>query len=211
MAYNLVTAGDLALMGADPTANDLAALLAATSGTGSLTSILGNELDALDAGGVMGLGNGYGYGVFGDNGGGISPQLQQAVLQQKLAASSLLTRTAAPTKAREYPLGFLSDAQIAAGAQVRVISRPQIVFRGERLIIPSDIAGQFSINDIIVGKTSQKVSTTPVPGRVFDERGVGVRMAMDTAQISQDIVLDVTNIGGAAATFRAAIIGAAVE
>lgn len=201
--YQLVSAGDLALMGADPSANDLAALLAATSG---------NELDALDRGGVLGtnvLTSILGEDVPGIP--GLDAKAAQAVMAQKIANASLLTRTAAPTKAREYPLGFLSDAQVAAGATVRITSRPQVVFRGERLIIPSDIAGQFQVNDIIVGKTSQKVSTTPVPARVFDERGVGVRMTMDTAQISQDVVLDVTNIGGAPATFRAAIIGSAVE
>jgi len=197
MAYQIVTAGDLAIMGQDPGSSDLAALLAATSG---------DELDLLDRGGVMGTDNFM--SILGADGGAgaMSP-----LVQAKLAQASLLTRTQGPTKAREYPLGFLSDAQIGAGAQARIISRPQVVFRGERLIIPSDIAGQFQVNDIIVGKTSQKVSTTPVPGRVFDERGVGVRMQMDTAQISQDVVLDITNIGGAAATFRAAIIGAAVE
>jgi len=201
MSYDLVTAGDLAIMG-DPTQRDLASLLQATSGAYPM-NIMGmggmDELDALDRGGAS----------FGAE--ALSQQMVQQIQAQKLAQASLLTRTDRPTRAREYPLGFLSDAPVVAGTTITVTSRPQIVFRGERLVIPSDIAGQFSIGDIIVGKNSQKVSTVPVPGRVFDERGVGIRMSLDTAQISQDIALTVTNISGADATFRAAIIGAAVE
>lgn len=192
MAYDIVTAGDLSIVGAHPS-TDLEALLAASSA--GLASF--DELDALDMAGVAGAAPNAG--------------VQQAIMAQKLAQSSLLTRTDKPTKAREYAIGFLSAAPVAAGAQVQVVSRPQIVFRGERLLIPSDIAGQFQVDQIIVGKNPQQVSSNPLPGRVFDERGVGVRMQMDTAQISQDMVLLVTNIGGAPATFRAAIIGAAVE
>lgn len=199
---SLVTAGDLAIAGNDPVTAELESLLAATSGDLGMMSILGqgmNELDALDLGGVAGQEQ------------AMSKAMVERIKAAKLAQASLLTRADRPTKAREYPLGFLSDAQIAAGAQADVTSRPQIVFRGERLLIPSDIAGQFSVVSIIVGKNPQQVSSVAVPGRVFDERGVGVRLSLDTAQISQDIVLRVQNIGGAAATFRAAIIGAAVE
>lgn len=201
--YDLVSAGDLAIMGQDPTAQDLATLLAASAGD---YSIMGNELDDLDLGGIMGA-DGGGNG----NGGGVSPSAMQAVMRAKLADASLLLRQDKPTRAREYPLGFLSDAPVAAGGIVTVTSRPQIVFRPERLVVPSDIAGQFSIIDVIIGKNPQNVANVAVPARVFDERGVGVRMAMDTAQISQDIAIRVQNISGAAATFRAAMIGASVE
>lgn len=202
--YDLVTAGDLSIMGVDPTSQDLEALLTATSGLGGM-----DELSMLDRGGILSGDLGYTSIM------GAEQQMAAGMVEKikaaKLAQASLLTRADKPTKAREYPLGFLSDAPVVAGTTVTVTSRPQIVFRGERLLIPSDIAGQFSVTDIIVGKNSQKVSTTPVPGRVFDERGVGVRMSLDTAQISQDIALVVQNISGADATFRAAIIGAAVE
>lgn len=192
--YELVTAGSMAR---DP---DLAALLAASSG-GNL-AIMGNELDALDRLAIMGQDAGAS---------GVTPAMIQAAIANKLAQGSLLTRTDTPTRAREYPIGFVSAIPVPAGGTATVISRPQIVFRGERLLIPSDIAGQFVVNQLIVGKNPQQVSSDPIPGRVFDERGVGVRMSMDTAQISQDIAILVTNIGGAPATFRAAIIGAAVE
>jgi hypothetical protein len=197
----LVSAGyPTSIMGADPSTQDLATLLAATSGDLAIMGQgAGDELDFLDQAGVSGAEA------------ALTAQKIAQIKAAKLAQASLLTRPDRPTKAREFPLGFESAGVVAAGLQATVISRPQIVFRPERLIVPSDIAGQFTVNDIIIGKNSQKVSTVAVPARTFDERGVGVRMQLDTAQISQDIALVVTNISGADATFRASMIGSAVE
>jgi hypothetical protein len=195
--FNIVTAGDLQIMGAADPAQDLEAMLMAASGY-NISGMGMNELDALDA-------------QTATAGMAMAPALQQQVLANKIAAGAVVTTQSKPTRAREYPIGFLSAAPVAAGASVQVISQPQIVFRPERIVVPSDIAGQFSIDQVIVGKNNQFVASQPIPGRVFAENGVGVRLQMDTAQISQNIVLAVTNIGGAPATFRAAIIGPAVE
>jgi hypothetical protein len=186
--YELVTGNGLAR---DP---DLAQLLAASG----RMSIAGADYGRLA---IMGE----------DAGGQITPAMIQQVMAMRLAQSSLMTKVDSPEKAREYPLGFLSAAAVAAGAVAQVISRPQVVFRPERLFIPSDIAGQFQVNQIVVGKNPMQASFDPLPGRIFDERSVGVRLMMDTAQISQDCVLNVTNIGGAPAFFRAALVGPAVE
>jgi hypothetical protein len=150
---------------------------------------------------------------FGVAGMEVPPEQIQAAMAQRLAQLGLITQTSAPTKAREYPLGFDSGSTlIIAGGSASVINRPQVVFRTERLVVPSDIGGGFVIDDLIVGKNSQFASNSvAVPARVFDERGVGVRLAGDTAQISQDIILKVTNVSGAPARFRAAVIGPAVE
>lgn len=114
------------------------------------------------------------------------------------------------TKAREYPLGFPSTA-VAAGAAATIQTAPQVPFRGRRLLIPSDIAGSFLINDLRVGKNSMFPSANPVPARAFTELGVGVDLNLDTAQISQTVALLVTNTSLAAQTFNACIIGTAVE
>lgn len=196
MAYDLVTAGILARR--DP---ELMRLLAASSG---YTSIMGgrggDELEALDRLAIMGA-----------DGDPANNPLMAQVIAQKLAQGSLLTRDAHPSKARDYVLGLNSTGAILAGAPGTAVSFPQIIFRPERFIVPSDIAGQFLITQIIVGKNPQQVSADPIPARVFDERGVGVRLSMDTAQISQQITINVVNIGGAPAIFRAAMIGPAVE
>jgi hypothetical protein len=190
-----VTAGILARR--DP---ELMRLLAASAGYTSIMGRGGDELDALDRLAIM--------GADGD------PQnnpLMAQVIAQKLAQGSLLTRDAHPSKARDYVLGINSTAAIGAGLPGTAVSFPQIVFRPERFVVPSDIAGQFLISQIIIGKNPQQVSADPIPARVFDERGVGVRLSMDTAQISQQITINVVNIGGAPAIFRAAMIGPSVE
>ena len=193
-AYDLVTAGQLAVLaGQDP---DLARLLARTSGM--------DELDALDRAAMAG---GSMTSILGDMPAGMD---QQALIQQLLARNAVLTRQDNPTKGREYPIGF-GPVVVAAGAIATVIQQPQIVFRGERLIVPSDIAGQFDFIQIIVGKNPQLAANGPIAARTFDEQSVGVRLRMDTCQISQQIVLQVQNVGGASATFRATMIGTAVE
>lgn len=190
--YNLVTAGGLrSLAGADP---DLARLLA-TAGM--------DELTAIDA-----ARSGY-TAIMGQD--AAADAALEAMKAQIMARNAVLTTEQVPTRAREYPLGFVSAAPVAAGGTVDIVAQPQVVFRGERLIVPSDIAGGFVINDLKVGKNSQFASSNPIPARTFDEQGVGVRLVLDTAQISQQIVLTVTNIGGAPTTFRATLIGSAVE
>lgn len=187
--FDIVTAGAFAypqIVGADP-------LLRRGIGT--------DELMALDRMGIAGA------ALANQNG------LAQAVLAQKLAQNSLVTASYEPSKAREYYLGFDSGAAlIPAGGFQNVVNRPQVVFRPERLLVPSDIAGSFTIDSLVVGKNNQSASLAAgAPARVFDERAVGVRLMLDTAQISMDVMIGVTNIGGAAARFRAAMIGPAIE
>lgn len=120
-------------------------------------------------------------------------------------------RVRPPTSAREYVMGIDSVNTVAAAASLSIASRPQVVFRPDRIIVPSTIAGSFLINDLKVGKNSQFVNSTAVPAEAFTQGAVGVRLKMDTAQISQDLVVSVTNISAGALRFNAAIIGPAVE
>lgn len=143
--------------------------------------------------------------------GEIPANLRNSVAEQALARGAAVVRYGGPTKAREYPLGFDSGALVAAGATAIVNSQPQVAFRTERLVIPSDIAGSFVVNDLLVGKNSQFANNTPVPARVFDEGAFGVRLKGDTAQVTMNVTLNVTNTSGAAIRFRACIIGTAVE
>ena len=115
------------------------------------------------------------------------------------------------TQSREYPLPFDSVANVAVGAQATITTRPQTVFRGKRLVVPSDIAGSFTIDDIRVGNRSQSVVTGSNPARVFQEDAVGVSLQLDTCQISMDLSLLATNIGGAPLRFRASLIGDSVQ
>lgn len=173
-------------------ADDLSQLLAAAAGMNGV-----DELDGLDRQGIAGAG-------------AASPAMQNAIAQRVVNSGLMVTRER-PTKAREFPLGFESPLAVPNGNTATITSRPQIPFRGERLIVPSDIAGSFSILDLRVGKNSQFTSSGAVPARTFQENAVGIRLMLDTAQISQDVTLSVQNVGGAPQVFRAALIGSAVE
>ncbi len=122
-----------------------------------------------------------------------------------------MLRTRAPTKGREYVMGFDSVATIAAGASAIITTRPQVIFRPDRLVIPASIASSFLLNDLKVGKNSQFVAATAIPAEAFTQGAFGVRLKLDTAQVSQDIILNVTNTSGGALRFTAALIGPAVE
>jgi len=126
-------------------------------------------------------------------------------------AVSIVDRPA--TRRREYPLGFesITPGGIPAGGSEVVRADPQISFRGERLVIPSDISLFFSLDDIIIGKNSQFVSSGAVPASAFSEVAVGVRLNLDTANVGNLISLRVRNIGPDPLVFRATLIGTGVE
>jgi hypothetical protein len=129
----------------------------------------------------------------------------------KQAAESTLVKSEPPTRANEYPVGFDSSTTVAAAASTNITSRPQRVFRPERLVIPSAIAPQFLITDFKVGNSSQFLNSVAIPAEVFDARAVGVRLKCETAQINSDLVLGVTNISLAALRFFGAAIGTALS
>jgi hypothetical protein len=113
---------------------------------------------------------------------------------------------------REYPLGFFQSGIGVCTGAIDVISRPQIVFRGERLVIPSGhTASSFSLIDVKVGNRSQLANSTAVPAQTFTETAVGVRLALDTATVAMDIALVVENITSDNQTFQAALIGTAAQ
>lgn len=114
-------------------------------------------------------------------------------------------------KRREFAIGFEPTPATAAGASASTRARPQILFRPERLIVASQVAPYFTIDNIIVGKDSQMVSADPVPATAFSEVAVGVRLSLKTAVIGNDITIQFTNTDTQDRTFRATIIGTALE
>jgi hypothetical protein len=140
----------------------------------------------------------------------------QAMKQQALAAqvhprvAAVTARSA--TRRREFPLGFDSGlVLIPAGGVASIPASPQVIFRGERLVVPSNIAASFFIVNIVVGKDSQQVAPAPIPAVAFSEVGVGVRLMLDTAQPGVLITLQVQNISLVPARFYAALIGTVAE
>jgi hypothetical protein len=132
-------------------------------------------------------------------------------IQQVLANRGAVLQDREPSRSRHWMLNFDSGAAVAAGANIQLISRPQVIFRPERLVIGGAFAASFAVNDIKVGKNSQIVNAASGPGDAFAPTAFGVELRLDTCQVSQDIVLDVTNISGAPLRFMASMFGTGVE
>lgn len=112
-------------------------------------------------------------------------------------------------RAREQVLG-LPRTSVASNATEEVLSRPEITFRPSRLLIGSNIADQFLINDIKVGNVSQLPNTDPIPALGYIETAVGTAMALDTCNIGQSISVDVTNVSACTLDFTGAFWGTAL-
>lgn len=113
-------------------------------------------------------------------------------------------------RARRMAIGFGPTALAASSAATDVSTRPQVVFRPERLFIPSDIAFDIVVVDVKIGQRSQLVAAGALPGAIFSEVSVDVFTHWDTAEVGNEIVITVQNINTALArTFRACMLGAA--
>jgi hypothetical protein len=132
-----------------------------------------------------------------------------ALMAKRVSAGSLL-RGVPPRASREYALG-LGSTSVAGNSSANINVQPQVIFRPERLVVPSNLAVDFLITDIKVGKNSQLVSTGALPAVMFTEVAFGVRLKMDTCQISMFVTISVTNQNPAARNFQGGIVGPAVE
>jgi hypothetical protein len=120
-------------------------------------------------------------------------------------------RQTGPTKERQLTLGIDSGPTlIASGSQQDVVLAPQVIFRGERLIVPALIADFFTIDDIRIGKDSQFGAAGSVPAAVYANVTVGANLNLDMARVGMQIVIVVTNVGPDPQRFRAGLIGTAI-
>lgn len=124
--------------------------------------------------------------------------------------NAVAVRNVAPTVRRDWPLPLDSGISVPNGQTFTITIRPQMTFRVERLVIESDHAGDFLIQDVKVGNRSQFGAAGSIPARIFQENANGVRLRGDTAQPGIDISVTVFNKGGSDQRFSGAIIGAAV-
>jgi len=132
-----------------------------------------------------------------------------ALMRKRVSAGALL-RGVPPRNSREYALG-LGSTSVAGSSSANINVQPQVIFRPERLVVPSNLAVDFLITDLKVGKNSQLVSTGALPAVMFTEVAFGVRLKMDTCQISMFVTISVTNQNPAARNFQGGIVGPAVE
>jgi hypothetical protein len=131
------------------------------------------------------------------------------LLRRRVAAGTLL-RSVSPRSSREYALG-LGSTSVTGNSSANINVQPQVIFRPERLVVPSNVAVDFLITDLKVGKNSQLASTGALPAVMFTETAFGVRLKMDTAQISMFVTISVTNQNANARNFQGGLVGPAVE
>ena len=110
------------------------------------------------------------------------------------------------SKRRRYPIGFV-PTDIAGTTAALIPAAPQNLFRPERLVIPSDIAFDFGVRDIKVGNQSQLVQSVEIPGALFTEVSIDTNVAFDTAEVGNQISVDVRNKTGGTINFSAGSIG----
>lgn len=135
--------------------------------------------------------------------------MQQAAAMKVAQAGSVL-RTQEPNRSRRIVLPMSSTGAVAAGASSTITARPQtMAFKPQRVVVPATIAPNFTIEDIKVGNVSQLAQSGSLPAEAFVQTLFDGEMDMDTCQTSQDFVIQLTNISGAATTFRAAVYGRA--
>ena len=97
---------------------------------------------------------------------------------RKIDPGAVAIRQRDLTKRRRFPLGF-QPTTVLAGSTSNIPAAPQDMFRPERLVIPSDIAFDFGVQDVKVGNTSQLVSGGEVPAAIFTEVAIDARALQD--------------------------------
>lgn len=135
--------------------------------------------------------------------------MRNAMLAKRLKLAKVV-HSRGPTKSRIQSIGF-TRAAVPANATVEITARPQVLFRGTRLMVGSSIAQNFVIEDIKVGRASQFVATGGQPAEAFKDTATGENVALDTCSPGVDLTLIITNISGTSSDFRASLFGDVVE
>ena len=131
---------------------------------------------------------------------------QKAMLRRLIRRNAGAVVNRGLDRRRRYPLGFVPTA-IAAATSTQIPSAPQNLYRPERLVIPSDIAFDAGVRDIKVGNTSQLVQSVEVPAAVFSEVAINTGVTFDTAEVGNQVSVDIRNKSGAQFEFSAALVG----
>jgi hypothetical protein len=137
-----------------------------------------------------------------------SPKQQMAMA--KRMENAQVVRQVPHQKSRKQSIGFVFDG-LAPNTTVDITSRPQVLFRGTRLLIPSSIGQFIRVEDVKVGRTSQFAAIGAQPGIAYSELSTADNLQLDTSSPGMDVTLRISNRGGAAIDFSATLFGDVVE
>jgi hypothetical protein len=165
-----------------------------------LNSLVSGELDAL----ISGDGTSE---IIGAASGKRAQDAKKAAALKQLAmrsAGAVIKRGL--DRRRRYPLGVVPTT-ITSGDTETIPTTPQNLFRPERLVIPSDIAFDVGVTDVKVGNQSQFVETSEVPGSLFSEVAINTGVTFDTAEIGNQISVQIRNKSLSDVEFVAGFVG----
>lgn len=138
-------------------------------------------------------------------------QIRQMADAMALSRSTTLVKETVPSKSRHQVLGFDSVTDVAAAGSATITKQPQTIFRPNRFVVPQAIAPSFLIDDIKVGKNSQFIASGSIPAESMSQMAFSVELQFDTAAVSQQIVIEVTNLTLAGVRFTATMFGTSLE
>lgn len=97
---------------------------------------------------------------------------------------------------------------------VDIVIRPEVAFRPERLVVASEIAAAFVLENIRVDEISQfAASSCPVPAEMFTATALDAGILLATAHPGTEIRFRVRYVGQSPAgeRFRAVLLGTSVD
>jgi hypothetical protein len=118
---------------------------------------------------------------------------------------------AGPSRADRVILPMSSGVNILPNTSAQVTSRPQnVAFRPERMII-GGTPGDWIVNDIKVGNSSQLSQSGDLPGEMFAATTIDSFVSFQTVQTAMDFVILVTFVGASesGAPFICGVLGTA--
>lgn len=82
---------------------------------------------------------------------------------------------------------------VPPGATIHLTAQPQVVFKPQSLVIDDEAADWYDVYDVKVGRNSQFISASRVPGSQF-KASCSHPLSMDTAQICMNVTVSLTNV-----------------
>lgn len=111
-------------------------------------------------------------------------------------------------KRRRLIMG-IAPTSVTTLAVADIETKPQQLMRIERVVVPSDIAFFFGIEDVKVGNRSQLVASGQLPAATFTEVARDCYVHWDTAVVGNIVTISVINNDTVTHVFRGTLLGTA--
>jgi len=102
-----------------------------------------------------------------------------------------------PSRWMELPAGLASVGTIAAGGNQTIVITAPLLWKPDRLFIPSNLGGNFTLDVLQVALQSWMLTAAPINCGIFGQDATNNEFRLDTLQIGQQLVMRFTNISGA--------------